>query len=58
MLNYLQEQKEKVGIVGKSDRQVLVTVGDSWTDENFQSSVYKDVDCSLGKMAWNILLKI
>ena len=50
MLNYLQEQKEKVGIVGKSDRQVLVTVGDSWTDENFQSSVYKDVDCSWVKM--------
>ena len=35
--------------MGKSDRQVLVAVGDSWTDENFQSSVYKDVDCSWPK---------
>ena len=35
--------------MGKSDRQVLVAVGDSWTDENFKSSVYKDVDCSWPK---------
>ena len=30
--------------MGKSDRQVLVCIGDSWTDKNFKSSVYKDAN--------------
>ena len=33
-----------MGIMGKSDRQILVCIGDSWTDKNFKSSVYKDAN--------------
>ena len=46
MLNYCKNKRKGWDSWG-NQIDVLVTVGDSWTDENFQSSVYKDVDCSL-----------
>ena len=35
--------------MGKSDRQVLITFGDSWTDHKFKSSTYPHLDTSWPK---------